>query len=156
METMNIPAGKWIITEGGLPAYSAYKVLKGSVSVYRHGEKVNEISIGEGDKPVFLGIIASLRQDRLNTASVFTETELEAEEISIDQLWGILNNELPSEIKDAVLQMINAISLKNDIDSMTRRLKALPSVQLSVPSELREEGKVVLQEIEKLYANLID
>lgn len=156
MESTKIPAGKWIITEGGLPAYSAFKVLKGSASVYKHGEKVNEISVGEGDEPVFLGIIAALRQDRLNTASVFTESELEVEEISIDQLWGILNNEMPNEIRETVTLMINAISLKNDIDSLTRRLKALPHVELSIPSELREEGKVVLKEVQVLYADLIE
>jgi CRP-like cAMP-binding protein len=154
-ERITIKPGEWIITEGNIPAYYVYELIKGRVSVYRNGSKVNEIEVKEGDPPVFLGIISAMRDDRARAASVRTETEVTAVMHSLDHICGILKNEIPANIRSDINTMIEAILTKNDIDRMTDHLKSLSKVSVDVPENLRDEAKAVVNEIIKLYKKLI-
>ncbi len=155
MEKMTIEPQTWIITEGGVPSYSIYRLLKGKVSIHSGGVKINEIDVAEGGEPAYLGVIAALRSDRQNTASVRSETQIEVEKQSIDQLWGILHNELSGDTQTSVSTMIEAIAIKNEIDSLASKLAKLGGVELTVQDDLRSEAKDTLKEVERIYKSLV-
>lgn len=155
MEQETIEAGMWIITEGGSPGSFIYKLNKGKVSIWTHGERIRTIEVESLADSVFLGVIAALRKDRMNIASVLTETEVEVEKISIDQVWGVLNNETTAELRNKIDTMIEAIYLSNEIESLKRRLASLPLVNIDPPDDLRIEGKVMLDEIQRLYNSVM-
>jgi CRP-like cAMP-binding protein len=154
-ERVTIKPNEWIISEGGTPAYYIYELVSGRVGVYHKGEKVNEVEVNEGDDSVFLGIIAAMREDRARAASVQTETEVVAIMHSIDQIAGILRNEIPVEVKSDVHTMIEAITLKNEIDVMAARLKSLPKISAEIPSGMRDQARRVVNEVAKIYADQV-
>ncbi len=150
MAQETIDAGQWIFTEGGQYGYFMYKLIKGKVSVYSGGAKVNEITVNEGDAPVSLGIIAALREDGKHTASVKSETEIVVERVFLDQIRGVLRNEIPDEMKSDIDTMLNTILINNEINSLKARLAKLPKVSLEIPENLQSNS--VLQEIVRLYS----
>jgi len=154
-EKITIKPNEWIITEGNTPAYYIYELLSGRVGVYRNGARVNEVVVKDGEDSVFLGIIAAMRDDRSRAASVKTETEVKAVMHSMDQIWGILRNEIPADIKSDINTMIEAIITKNDIDRMSDHLASLPKVSVEVPENLRAETKSIVNEVTRLYKSLI-
>jgi len=154
-EKITIKPNEWIITEGNTPAYYIYELLSGRVGVYRNGARVNEVVVKDGEDSVFLGIIAAMRDDRSRAASVKTETEVKAVMHSMDQIWGILRNEIPADIKSDINTMIEAIITKNDIDRMSDHLASLPKASVEVPENLRAETKSIVNEVTRLYKSLI-
>jgi len=154
-EKITIKPNEWIITEGDSPAYYIYELLSGRVGVYRNGARVNEVVVKDGEDSVFLGIIAAMRDDRSRAASVKTETEVKAVMHSMDQIWGILRNEIPADIKSDINTMIEAIITKNDIDGMSDHLASLPRASVEVPENLRAETKSIVNEVTRLYKSLI-
>jgi len=154
-EKITIKPNEWIITEGNTPAYYIYELLSGRVGVYRNGARVNEVVVKDGEDSVFLGIIAAMRDDRSRAASVKTETEVKAVMHSMDQIWGILRNEIPADIKSDINTMIEAIITKNDIDRMSDHLASLPKASVEVPENLRAETRSIVNEVTRLYKSLI-
>ncbi len=143
-------AGQWLFTEGET-GYFIYWLLKGRVSVYRSGKKINELEINKGDKPKMLGIIASITDDRRHMASVKTETEVEAEDVYIDHIRGLIKNEVPENIKKEIDTMIKTISTSDRIKSLQGILSELPPVTLKIPDGISEEVSRVLEELSCLY-----
>ncbi|MES0371239.1 MAG: hypothetical protein ABUK11_03080 [Mariprofundaceae bacterium] len=155
MDQITIEPNVWIITEGNTPAYYIYELVSGSVTIYRHGAKVNTHEVKAGGDTIFLGIIAAMRDDRFNVASVRTESEVKVIRHSIDQVWGILKNEIPADLKFNVNTMIEAISIKNEIDSLNDQLAAMPKVTVQIPGDVRGEAKTVINEVVKLYSGVV-
>jgi len=154
-EKATIKPNEWIILEGGTPAYYIYELLSGRVGIYHKGEKMNEIEVNEGDDSVFLGIIAAMREDRVRVASVRTETSVVAIMHSMDQIAGILRNEIPKEVKSDVHTMIEAITLKNEIDVMASRLKSLPKVSAEAPAGMSDQARKVVHEVTRIYTGQV-
>jgi len=132
-----------------------YELISGCVGIYHKGEKVNTIEVNEGEDSVFLGIIAAMREDRIRIASVQTETDVVAIMHSIDQIAGILRNEIPNEVKSDVHTMIEAITLKNEIDVMTARLESLPKVSGKAPSGMRDQARKIVNEVVRIYTGQV-
>lgn len=153
MSRETIKAGQWILAEGAHYGYLMYKLLKGKVSIFRSGAKVNEIEVKEGGKPVFLGIIAALRDDGIHTASVQADSNIEVEQIYLDQIRGIIKNEVPEDIKDDLSVMVHAIVLQNEITSLEQELASLPKIDFSAPDN--ERIREVLEEIGRLYKSVV-
>ena len=151
MDKEIIKAGRWIFTEGGVPEYFIYKLLRGKVSIHKSARKIREVEITENMKPIMLGITAVLRDDRAHMASVRAETDIEVERIAVDQIRGVLANEIPGEIKYDLSVMINAISLGNEIESLMNRFFDLPEVDFETPENLGEPVCEILSEIKRLY-----
>ncbi len=155
-ETITIKPDVWIITEGSnIPAYYIYELISGRVSTYRKGSKVNEVEVKEGEDSVFLGIIAAMRDDRARTASIKTETEIKVIEHSIDQVWGILTHEIPADLRAEVDTMVEAISTKNELDVLNERLASLPHVSAHAPDHLKGQAKTIINEVAKLYNDVV-
>ena len=148
-----IKGGQWILAEGAPYGYYMFKLFKGKVSIYRGGVKVNEITVKEGDKPVFLGTIAVLRDDGAHSASVKSDTDIEVERIYVDQMRGIIRNEVPEEIKKDISIMIQAIVIQNEITRLKQTLESLPKVDLKIPAD--ERIREILEEINGLYKNIM-
>jgi len=154
MTRETIEANKWIFVEGGTPAYFVYRLLSGKVSIYSSGHKINEMEVKKGGKPALLGIFAALRDDRLHTASVKTDTEIQVERIYIDQIKGALKNDIPEAIKGKIATMIEAIVILNEIESLQQRLSTISKVTLDIPPDMRPETSAILGEISELYKKL--
>jgi len=146
-----IEANQWIFVEGGTPGYFIYKLISGKVSVYSNGAKINEVEVKEGSEPVILGIFAALRDDRMHTASVKSDSQIKVEKIYIDHIRGALRNEVPEDMRKNISTMITAIVTANEIDSLKHKLATLPKVSLTIPGNLGGEATKILQEIEELY-----
>lgn len=146
---------RWIITGGGTPAYFIYELISGKVSIYSNSSKVNEINVKNGDEPVFLEIIAAMRLNRLHTASVRTDSEIVVRKHSMDQIGGILHNEIPEDVNQNLMTMIEAIAIKNDIDGLEERLSSIAKVKINIPGNLREDIQSIIGEILKLYGNVV-
>lgn len=146
-----IQAGQWIFTEGGVPEYSIYRLLEGKVSVHKSGRKIRELDIKKGDDPVTLGITAILRNDRMHMASVRAETDVKVDRIYIDHIRGILQNEVPKEMKGDIDTMISGINLGNEIVSLVSRFADLPKVDIEISDNSSPETVWVLSEIKRLY-----
>ena len=151
MSIETIDPGKWIFTERSLPGYFIYRLLEGKVSVFHSGTKINEIEVKSGDKPVLVGMISTLRQDGLHIASIRTETPIKVERIYSDQIRGILNNEIPEETKASVHSMVEAIILRNDIESLKAKLANISVAELKTPDNVSKEVKETLESIASLY-----
>ena len=153
MYEKTFPKGLWLITEDN-PAYFIFRLIKGRVSIYTHGKKVNELEVKEGEKSKLLGIIAILRGDRKHAASVRTESPVEVETIYIDQLLGIIRNETPANVQTDLAAMIESIQLYNSIESMQNRLAEIGKISFSIPSGSRGDVLELFEELKSLYEHL--
>ena len=154
-ETVIIGPKVWIMAEG-LPNYFCiYKLLKGKVSIHSSDQKIAEVEVKKGGKPIILGMIAALRHDRKHIASVRTETEVEAIRIYIDQARGILSNEVPKKLRGDVAMMIDAIVLKNDIKSMQQKLAKFAPIKPKLPKTVRPDVRELVNELIKLYQEVV-
>jgi len=151
MDINTIKAGQWIFTEDGVPEYFIYKLMKGRVSIYKSGRKIREVEIMDGKKPILLGITAVLREDRMHKASVKAETDVEVGSVPVEQIRGVLANEVPAEIKKETEIMTQAISLGNEIVSSLSKFNDLPEVDLDIPEGLTSQTTEILSEIKRLY-----
>ncbi|VAX22108.1 hypothetical protein MNBD_NITROSPINAE01-982 [hydrothermal vent metagenome] len=151
MTIETIEAGEWIVTEGEIPAYFIYKLCKGEVSVYKNAERIREIKIKDGEKPIMIGLTALLRDDRMHMASVKAETDVVVDKHYIDQIRGILKNEVPEEIKKDIATMTGSIVAANEIVRLKNKLKDLGHVALDIPDSVSAGTNEVLSELKRLY-----
>ncbi|MDH4182890.1 MAG: hypothetical protein OEV92_01600 [Nitrospinota bacterium] len=151
-EQQTISAGKWILTEGGTPVYTVYKLIKGTVSIHKSGRKIRETTIADGAAPIMMGVTALLRADRLHMASIKAETDVVVEPIYVDHVLGVLKNELPKEKKAELAHMMEAITTGNEIISLVHKYWDIPRVNLEIPSGMEKETEEILDEIQRLYA----
>ena len=150
-EQQNIPAGKWIFTEGGTPSYHVFRLMKGTVSVHKSGRKIRETTIVEGQQPIMMGVSALLRPDRLHMASIKAETEVVVELIYVDHILGALKNEIPKEKREELNHMSRAITVGNEIISLVHGYWDIPRVNLEIPKGMEKETEEILAEIQRLY-----
>ncbi len=141
---------RWILMEGSVGNF-LYRMIQGRVSIYSNGVKIEELTVEKGDKPIYLGIIAALRDDSLHIASVKSETPLEVERIDMDQIKGFLRNELDDSWKNELSMMINSIVINNEIESLKKVLAQSPKVDFKTPDNLEGEPREILQAITDLY-----
>ncbi|MDH4182620.1 MAG: hypothetical protein OEV92_00225 [Nitrospinota bacterium] len=153
MSFETIEKGQWIFVERSLPGYFIYRLLEGKVSIFRHGTKIHETEVKKGDKPALIGMISTLRPDGLHIASVYSETELKVQKIYSDQIKGMLNNELPESTKQDIHAMIETIVLRNEIEVLENKLKAIKPVSFKIPANTTTEMSQVLDGINNLYMN---
>ena len=154
-ETVTIGPGVWIMTED-LPNYFYfYKLLKGKVSIHSRDQKINELEVKEGGKPIILGMIAALQKDRKHIASVRSETEIEVMRMDIDQTHGILTNDIPQNLKGDVITMVDTITVKNEIRSLQHKLEDLPNVNPELPSDMKPAVQELLSELISLYKDIV-
>jgi len=151
MTVETIKAGNWIFTEGGVPEYSIYKLLEGKVSIHKSGREIRVVEIKKGDKPISLGITAVLRDDRMHAASVRAESDVTVDRIFIDQVRGILKNEVPKDIRYDITVMIETIVKGNEITSAINEFYDLPRVDTEISENLGPEVVEILSEIKRLY-----
>ena len=151
MTTETIKAGQWIITEGGAPSYYLYKMLNGKVSIYESGKKINSIEIKEGMKPKILGILAVLRDDRINTASIKAETDVEVETLYMDDFKRLLRHDVPENMRKDIDAIIETIALVSKIRSLRREFSKTLPVKLQIPDDINPEISEVLSELKELY-----
>ncbi|VAX22966.1 hypothetical protein MNBD_NITROSPINAE02-1945 [hydrothermal vent metagenome] len=154
MTIETIKAGQWVVAEGGVPEYSIYKLLSGTVSIYKSGSRIREVTINKGDKPIMIGITAIFRDDLMHMASVKAETDVEVDRIYIDQIRGTLANEIPKENKNDIAIMIKSITMGNELVSLVNKFYDLPKINLEIPTNVSTETEEILSEITRLY-NLI-
>jgi hypothetical protein len=154
MDEKTFPKGQWLITESNTPAYFIYRLKKGKVSIYSNGKKINEVEVGDGDKPKLLGFIAVLRGDRRHSASVKAESTVEVETMYIDHLMGIIKNETPANVRQDVDAVIESIHLFNSIESMKSRLAEIGKIRLSIPSNAKADTLELFDELKSLYERL--
>jgi len=147
-------AGKWIIAEGGIPAYYVFKLIKGTVSIHKGGREIREAVIGPGDAPIMMGVTALLRPDRMHMASIRAETEVEAELIHVEHILGILRNNIPQAQKQTLKHMAEAINMGNEIISLVNKYFEVPRVNLELPDGLDQETTEVLTEVNRLYTTI--
>jgi hypothetical protein len=126
-------------------------LLDGKVTVYKSAKEVRCIEIKEGSQPVILGITALVSENRQHMSSVKADSDLKVERIYIDQLRGLLVNEIPKVIKDDIAVMIKSIVMGNEILSMVNKYCDIPRVSLEIPEELRPDIKEILMQIIRLY-----
>jgi len=158
MEIRTFKSGQWIITEGDIPAYYIYKLLNGKVSYHEEGTKIREIEIREGDTPKIIGITAALRDDRLHHASIKAESDVKAQELSVDMIKGILKHDVPDTMKKQINIMTDAIVLGNHIKSLKRKMSVLPRIpdaQLKVTGDVHQEVSDLLSELNRIYSSII-
>ncbi len=151
MTIETIEAGKWIVTEGEVPAYFIYKLCKGEVPIYKNAEKIREIEIKDGEKPIMIGLTALLRDDRMHMASVKAETDVVVDKHYVDQIRGILKNEVPGEIKNDITTMTDSIITANEMIRLKNKLKDLGHVDLEIPDSVSAGTHEVLSELKRLY-----
>ena len=151
MSIETIAAGKWLFSEGGVPEYFLYKLLKGKVSVHKGGAKVRDVKVEEGDPPVSLGVSALLSDSRVHMSSVRAETDVLVDKTSVDQIRGILAAEIPEQVKHDIDVMRRSIVLGNEVVSKWNQFSGLPTVDLEFAEGLRPEVREVLSEIKRLY-----
>jgi hypothetical protein len=151
MSFNTIRAGEWVFTEGKVPEYWIYRLLTGKVSIHKNNRKIRELQIQEGTSPVILGISALLRTDRLHTASIRAETELQVEKIYIDQIRKILTDEIPASVADEIATMVTAIDMGTTLISLAKKFDELPRISVKIPNDLHPETEEVLSEIKRMY-----
>ncbi len=151
MSVKTIRTGEWVCREGRIPEYWIYRLLTGKVSIHKNNRKIRELEIQEGTPPAILGITALLSTDRLHTASIRAETDLQVEKIYIDQLRKILTDEIPALVADEVSTMVKAIDMGTTLFSLSKQLDELPPVSLKIPDDLRPETKEMLSEIKRMH-----
>jgi CRP-like cAMP-binding protein len=142
-------AGEWLFTEGK-EGYFIYKLLKGRVSIYRSGKKINELEINKGDRPKMLGMMALITDDNEHTASVKTETEVEVEKVYIN-IRELIKNKVPENIKKEIDIMIKTISIIDRIKSLQGMLSELPPVTFKIPDGISEDASMVMEDLASLY-----
>jgi len=152
MEKKNFKAGQWIITEGDTPAYFIYKLYKGKVSYHENGNMIREIDMKNGDKPIYLGFTSALREDRIHSASIKAETDIETEVFSVDSIKGALKHDIPSNMKDDIESMIEVIVLENHIRSLKRMARDIPVI----PEDRMQIPRGLTPEVAELVSELID
>lgn len=157
METCTFKPGQWIILEGNIPAYYIYRLMSGKVSYHEDGTKIREIDIKGGDTPKIIGFTAALRDDRFHHASIRAESDIEAEELSVDMIKHVLRREVPDAMKEQINVMIDAIVLGNHIKSLKRKMAALPRIsdeQLEVTGDGSRDLSDLLAELKKVYLSI--
>ena len=146
-----IMAGQWLFTAGRVAEYCIYKLIKGRVSIYKSGKKIREVEIKEGMKPITLGITAVLRDDLIHQISCKTETDIQAERIYVDQIRGILANEIPGSLKKTIESMTESIIMGNEIMCMIYKFLDASAINLEVPGDVSSETQEILSELKRLY-----
>lgn len=146
-----IEANQWLITADDIPAYFMFKLLQGKVSIYSGGAKVNELEVKEGQEPAILGLHAALREDRLHTASIKSETQLKVVRVYMDHIRGILKNEIPEIVKKEISTAIDVIVTHDKIESLKAKMAAAPKVKVEIPTSVSQEAASVLRQISGLY-----
>jgi hypothetical protein len=146
-----ISANQWLITADDIPAYFMFRLLQGKVSIYSSGVKVNELEVKEGQEPAILGLHAALRDDRLHTASIKSDTQLKVVRIYMDQIRGILQNEIPESAKKDIATAIDTIVTNDKIESLKAKLTTAPKVKVQIPSNVSGEVASILRQISGLY-----
>jgi hypothetical protein len=149
-----IEANQWLITADNIPAYFMFKLLQGKVSIYSGGVKVNELEVKKGKEPVLLGLLAALRDDGLNTASIKAETELKVVRVYLDHIRGILKNEIPEKVKKEFSAAIDAVITNDKIESLKAKLAATTKVKVQIPANVSEEAASVLRQISGMYGKI--
>ena len=151
MTTKNINAGQWIFTESEVPAYFIYRLVGGKVSVHKSGRKVREVEVANGGKPVMLGIAALLRNDLMHMVSIRAETDIKVDQIYVDQVRGVLKNDIPPELRSSLSAMSSTVSLGNEIFGLLGQYSDLPKVDFDIPEGVGDDAGEVLSEIKRLY-----
>jgi len=154
MEKKTFKAGQWVITEGDTPAYFIYRLKNGKVSYHENGVKIRENEVKNGDKPFFLGFTSALREDRIHSASIKAETDIDTEVFFVDSIRGALKHDIPEEMKHDIESMIEVIVLENHIRSlkrMARDIPVIPDERLKVPSGLSAEVGELVSELIDVY-----
>jgi hypothetical protein len=146
-----IEANQWFISADDIPAYFMFKLLQGKVSIYSNGVKVNELEVKEGQDPAILGLHAALREDRLHTASIKSETQLKVVRVYMDHIRGILKNEIPENVRKEISAAIDVIVIHDKIESLKSRLAAAPRVTVEIPASVSQEAASILRQISGLY-----
>ena len=151
MSIETIAAGRWLFSEGGVPEYFLYKLLKGRVSDHKGGVKLRDVKVEEGDPPLPLGVAALLSDHRVHMSSVRAETDVVLDKTSVDQIRGILAAEIPAQVKHEIDVMRRSIVLGNEVVSKWNEFSGLPTVDLEIAEGMRPEVREVVSEIKRLY-----
>ncbi len=152
MSRKSISAGQWLFTEGDAPASIIYKLTKGRVSIYEGGKRINTMEVEEGMKPRLIGVISALTSDRVRTASVKTDTDIDVEIIYIDHFKGLIKHDVPAEVKDDIDAIIKSIVVRDKIKRFQRELSEIaPPEKLEIPDDLNQEVSEVLSELMEVY-----
>lgn len=152
MSRKTIRAGQWLITEGSVSGNIIYKLIKGRVSIYEGGKRINAIEVEEGMKPRLIGVISALTSDRVRTASVRTDTDIDVETVYIDHFKGLLKHDVPAEMKDDIDAIIKSIVVRDKIKRLQRELSEIaPPEKLGIPDNLNQEVSEVLSELMEVY-----
>ena len=146
-----IGANQWFISADDIPAYFMFKLLQGKVSIYSSGVKVNELEVKAGQEPAILGLHAALRDDRLHTASIKSDTELKVVRVYMDHIRGILKNEIPENVRKDISAAIDVIVTHDKIESLKAKLASAPKVKVLIPANVSEEATSILRQISGLY-----
>jgi CRP-like cAMP-binding protein len=154
MEIKKFRVGQWIILEGDTPAYFIYRLHKGTVSYFENGSKIRSVEVKDGMKPIFLGFTSALRDDRMHSASIKAETDMELEAFAVDTIRGALKHDVPDEMKPDIEQMIQVIVMENHIKSLKRRARDIPVIpeeRMQVPNDVSPEVGELLSEVIDVY-----
>ncbi|MBR34033.1 MAG: hypothetical protein CMH78_00815 [Nitrospinae bacterium] len=151
MTVETIKAGQWLFNAGCVAEYCIYKLITGKVSIYKSGKKIREVEMKEGMKPIILGITAVLRDDLTHQASVKTETDVQVKRIYVDQIKGILANEIPDSLKKYIETLTESIVMGNEILCMIYKFSETPRINLKIPSDAGSETQEILSELKRLY-----
>lgn len=152
MSIETVKADQWLFTAGRVAEYCIYKLINGKVSIYKSGKKIREVEIKkDGMEPILMGITAVLRDDFMHQASVKTETEVQVERIYVDQIRGILANEIPGRLKKDIETMTESIVMGNEILCMIYKFSDTSRVNLEIPDDLSSETREILSELKRLY-----
>ncbi|MDP6567152.1 MAG: hypothetical protein QF578_20150 [Alphaproteobacteria bacterium] len=154
-ETRTIKAGEWLITEGGLPAYFLYKLIKGTVGVYEEGEKLRTIEVTGGTPPHYLGFMSCLAPKGQHSLSVKTESDVEVEVYYVDHIRGLLRHDVSAATWRDIETMIDVIVMGDHIKALRRHIARKKKVDLRIDDGAIPEIKGVLEELVNLYEEII-
>ncbi len=151
MNSQTIKSGQWMIIEEDHNSHTLFKLRKGKVGIFCDGEKIKTVEVKDGDKPIMIGFLATLREDSRPIASVKAETELEVDVLNASHLKGILKYDTPKNLKEDINIMIESIMIRNRLTILEKKLLKKPIVKLEIPQDINPEVSEVLTELSGLY-----